>query len=36
VKTLAFGAIAVALVGCLYCSLAYASLRSEFRALGLR
>jgi flagellar motor component MotA len=29
-------AIAVAVVGCLYGCLAYASLRTEFRSLGLR
>jgi hypothetical protein len=28
--------IAVTLAGCVYCCLAYASLRSEFRSLGLR
>jgi hypothetical protein len=29
-------AIAVTLAGCLYCYLAYSSLRTEFRALGAR
>jgi hypothetical protein len=29
-------AVAVSVAGCLYCFLAYSSLRSEFRALGLR
>jgi hypothetical protein len=29
-------AIAVGLAGCLYCYLAYSSLRGEFRAMGVR
>jgi hypothetical protein len=28
--------IAAIVVGCVYCGLVYASLRSEFRSLGLR
>lgn len=36
-KSLALGTtIAVAVIACVYGCLAYSSLRSEFRALGLR